>query len=805
MRAAVSLALALALAAAPAQARPGSGALKFAQLGPDLPTPGETRLASGAPGPAYWQQRADYRIDVEVVDAERPRIVGRERITYANQSPHELTYLWLQLDQNRLRRDALGWLAETAPGFERFGYRELQRLLAMETFEGGVRLGPVLVDGKPAAHTVVHTMMRVDLPRPLAAGRSVQLDLSWEHDIVNAKVIWARGGYEQLDEQNRIYTIAQWYPRMAAYTDYQGWQHKQFLGRGEFTLELGDFDVRITVPADHVVAATGVLKNPEEVLDRAWRDRLTQAAKAKSPVLIITRPEAEARAAAAPATGKKTWRFQATNVRDFAFASSRAFLWDAMAAGRALAMSYYPPQAEPLWRRFSTQAVAHTLEVYGRMTFEYPYPVAISVNGPIGGMEYPMISFNGPRAEDDGTYYDRAGEGKRWKYSKYGLISVVIHEVGHNWFPMIINSDERQWSWMDEGLNTFVQFVAEQEWEAEYPSWRGHPRNIVDYMKSTEQVPIMTNSESILQFGNNAYAKPATALNILRETILGREAFDFAFRTYAQRWRFRHPEPADLFRTLEDASGVDLDWFWRGWFYTTDHVDQALVGVRAYELDTRNPAIEKPKAKAEREETYVSVTREREAKRQADGFVPRLNRFPDLKDFYDDYDPDAVTAKDRADFEKFLAELEPEERAALETQRHFFVLDFENRGGLVMPIILRLTYEGGEREVVRLPAEIWKQDADRVSKLFVTRQPIVRVELDPFFEIADADVSNNQWPREPVKTRFQLFKEKRVPNAMQDAAAAEKQAAEDAAKAAAPPSAAPPSAAPASAAPASAP
>ncbi|MEZ4474155.1 MAG: M1 family metallopeptidase [bacterium] len=675
----------------------------------------------------------------------------------------------------------------------------------MESFEGGVKLGDVKIDGKPAPATVVHTMLRVDLPRPLEAGRKVELDLSWEHAIVAAEVIWARGGYEQLDEKNRIFTIAQWFPRMAAYTDYQGWQHKQFLGRGEFTLELGDYDVRITVPADHIVAATGVLKNPDEVLTPAQRERLAQASKARSPRFIIDRPEAEARAAAAPATGTRTWHFKAEQVRDFAFASSRTFLWDAMAAGRSVAMSFYPPAAEPLWSRFSTQAVAHTLEVYGRMTFEYPYPVAISVNGPIGGMEYPMISFNGPRAEDDGTYYDRPGEGKRWKYSKYGLISVVIHEVGHNWFPMIINSDERQWSWMDEGLNTFVQFIAEQEWEAEYPSWRGHPKNIVDYMKSTEQVPIMTNSESILQFGNNAYAKPATALNILRETILGRDRFDFAFRTYARRWRFRRPEPADLFRTLEDASGTDLDWFWRGWFYTTDHVDQALTGVREYELDTRNPAIEKPKARKERDETYVSITREREAARQQAGFVPRLNRFAELKDFYDDYDPDAVTAKDRADFEKFLADLEPEERAVLETQRRFFVLDFENRGGLVMPIILRLTYDDGEREVVRLPAEIWKQDAERVSKLFMTRKALVKVELDPFFEIADADVSNNTWPREPVKTRFQLFKEKRVPNAMQDAAEAEKAAQEKAAQEkAAQEKAAPPPAAPVSA-PASAP
>ena len=795
--------IALLAGALPAAAEPGSGARKFAQLRELLPDPNETRLASGAPGPRYWQQQADYRIDVELFDGERPHIEGKVHITYTNRSPHTLDYLWLQLDQNRLRRDALGWLAETAPGFQQFGYRELMRILAMEDFEGGFDLKSVQLDGKPAAYTVVYTMMRVDLPRPLESGRQAELDLTWRHNVVDAEVIGARGGYEKLEDGSHIFTIAQWHPRMAAYTDYQGWQHKQFLGRGEFTLDLGNFDVHITVPADHVVAATGELQNPDQTLTRAQRDRFSKAPKATTPLLIVTQAEAEATLAAAPSAAKKTWHFKADNVRDFAFASARSFMWDAMGvrlpeSGRvALAMSYYPPASAPLWGRFSTHAVAHTLEIYSRMSFDYPYPVAISVNGAVGGMEYPMICFNGPRPEKDGTYYDIPGEGKRWKYSKYGLIGVVIHEVGHNWFPMIVNSDERQWTWMDEGLNTFLQFIAEQAWEKDYPSRRGHPKLIADYMKSPEQVPIMSNSESLLQFGNNAYAKPATALNILRETILGRPLFDFAFKTYTRRWRFKHPEPADFFRTMEDASGMDLDWFWRGWFYGTEHVDIALTDLREYELDTRNPSIEKPKAKQKEDEDYVSLTHERNLAGYA-ADPPRLNRYPDLADFYDAHDAFAVTAKDRDEFETFLKDLEPEERAALQTQRHFYTVDFENQGGVVMPIILRITFEGGDREVLRLPAEIWKLDAEKVSKLLVTQKAITRLEVDPFLETADTDTGDNQWPREVVKTRFQLFKEKRVPNAMQDAAEAQKKA-EEAAKAQAAPQAAPPSAAPVSA------
>ncbi len=759
----------IALLPATALSAEGSGRKHFEQLDPILPTPTDVRLASGAPGPAYWQQRADYEIEVEL-DDEKQRIEGKARITYVNKSPHTLDYLWMQLDQNRFRRDSGGIKTATAPGFGKFPYRTLRYLVGIETFEGGFQIKHVRTKGgKAIEHTVNDTMMRLDLREPLEPGDDFVFDIAWAYNINDNKVIWGRGGYEYFEkDNNRIYTIAQWYPRMAAYTDYAGWQNKQFMGRGEFTLELGDYEVAITVPEDMVVGATGELQNPKHVLTRTQRKRWKKALKAdKEPVMLVTLEEATANEKSR-AKKKRTWRFEAENVRDFAWAASRKFLWDAMLVKlgkrRIMAMSYYPKEAEPLWRRYSTHSVAHTIEIYSKHTFDYPYPVCISVNGPVGGMEYPMISFNGPRAEEDGTYYARAGKGKRWSRSKYGLISVVIHEVGHNWFPMIVNSDERQWTWMDEGLNTFLQFIAEQEWEEDYPSWRGKPRKIVEYMRSSNQVPIMTNSESILQFGNNAYAKPATALNILRETVMGRELFDHAFKTYARRWRFKHPEPADLFRTMEDASGVDLDWFWRGWFYGTGKVDLGITGVRQYTMDTADPDKDKPAKKKEEDEEPKDLFDVRNSEQK---LPRRINRFPDLKDFYNDYDPDAVTAKDREDFEKMLKDLEPWEREMLKVERNFYVVDLENVGTIPMPVLLDIVYEDGSKESLRIPAEIWRKNAKRVSRLLMTKKVLKSIEMDHHQETADVDLSNNHWPRKPIKSRFQLFKETRKDNAMQ--------------------------------------
>ncbi|MFN2288827.1 MAG: M1 family metallopeptidase, partial [Chromatocurvus sp.] len=556
-----------------------------------------------------------------------------------------------------------------------------------------------------------------------------------------------------------------WYPRLASYTDYEGWNNRQFMGRGEFTLEVGDFDVAITVPSDHIVAATGVLQNPGEVLTAAQQERYENV-NDEALSLIVTPDEARANESSR-SENTRTWRFRAENVRDFAFASSRKFIWDARRTRSGdqdvMAMSFYPNEAEPLWSQYSTAAIIHTIDIYSDYTFHYPYPVSISVNGPIGGMEYPMITFNKPRPYADGTYWDeRQKDGdKTWERSKYGLISVIIHEVGHNYFPMIVNSDERQWTWMDEGLNTFLQFLAEQAWEEDYPSRRGAPEKMVEYMAGDGQVPIMTNSDSVLQLGNNAYGKPATALNILRESIMGRELFDYAFREYARRWMFKRPTPADFFRTMEDASGVDLDWFWRGWFYSTDHVDVAISDISLYLLDTRSPDTEKAWLREQEGEQEPDLTRQRNA-----GMTRLVDEEPALQDFYNDFDEFAVTPYDYAQYEKFLATLDDRERALQATDKQFYTVTFENRGGLVTPLPLRITYADDSTEEITIPAEIWRRSADSVTKLFITEREITGIEFDPYRSTADADPGNNAWPRQPQKTRFQLFKEKEEPNYM---------------------------------------
>jgi hypothetical protein len=761
----------------------GSGALKFKQLEELLPTPNAYRTASGAPGHAYWQQRADYLIDVSL-DDQNQRITGSELVTYHNHSPDRLEYLWMQLDANIYAPDADGKLAQSAPDMAKFPYDTLGRLLALETFPGGTEIQAVRDhEGRPLSFTVVKTMLRIDLPLPLEPGASMSFSVDWTHAINDQVTVGGRSGYEYFkDDGNYIYEIAQFYPRMVAYSDATGWQHKQFIGSGEFTLELGNFTVRITAPDDHVVAATGVLVNADDVLSARQRERLEQARNADKPVFVVTPREAKKAEQGKP-SGTKTWVFEAENVRDFAFASSRKFIWDAWgyhqnaggqnAGGQnsdvVMAMSFYPNEAEPLWSQYSTHAIVHTMEVYSRYTFDYPYPVSQSINGPVGGMEYPMITFNRPRPYEDGTYWDKTSndpddDSIEWKYTKYGLISVIIHEVGHNYFPMIVNTDERQWTWMDEGINTFLQYLAEQEWEDEYPSRRGKPKDIVAYMSSAEQVPIMTNSESLLQFGNNAYGKPATALSILRESILGPELFDFAFREYARRWKFKRPMPADFFRTMEDASGIDLDWFWRGWFYTTDNVDIGIRNVHLYSLDTGDASLDKPARKAEQdaEPQTAHERRFQEARK-------RVDLYPELNDFYNTFDPFTVLPSDRESFAKLIEKLEEEEAALLNTSKHFYVVELENVGGLVMPVYLQIEYADGGTEEMRIPAEIWRKNALRVNKLLLTDQPIEQLTVDAKLETADVDLANNHWPRKPVKSRFQLFKQElRDKNPMQE-------------------------------------
>ncbi|MFK7737641.1 MAG: M1 family metallopeptidase [Pirellulaceae bacterium] len=721
---------------------------KFRQLEEILPTPNGYRNAAGAPGPRYWQQRADYVIDVHLDDTKQ-HITGSEEITYHNESPHSLRYLWMQIDPNLFSPDSDSNKLRGFTPPERISTSQMKRLKARLAFDGGAEITRVADSkGDDLEFTIVKTMMRVDLPKPLPPGESFKFEVDWNYEINNSAIAGGRAGAELFEEDdNFIYEVAQWFPRMVAFTDATGWQHKQFLGSGEFTLELGNYLVRITAPDDHIVASTGVLQNSGEVLTETQQERWEKSKTASVPMFVVT-PEEAAENQKEKSEGEKTWVFYAENVRDFAWASSRKFIWDAQGhdveGNEVMAMSFYPNEAEPLWSKYSTHSIIHTLNVYSRYTFAYPYPTAISVNGPVYGMEYPMICFNGPRPEKDGTYSAR---------TKYGLISVVIHEVGHNYFPMIVNSDERQWTWMDEGLNTFLQFLAEQEWEDEYPSRRGEPGAIASYMASTNQVPIMTNSESILQFGNNAYAKPATALNVLRETILGRELFDFAFKEYARRWKFKRPMPADFFRTMEDASGVDLDWFWRGWFYTTEHCDLAIEDVKWAMPTDSDPDKEALRQRAERDAKTPSLS----ATRNED-LPKRANQFPELKDFYNSYDELEVTPEKRKAFEKAMEGLTDEQRAIINSKENFYTVSIKNVGGLVMPVILKMNYTDGTHEIARVPAETFARNNLSTSVTVMSAKELESVELDPLRETADANRDNNYFPPRLEPSRFQIYK-----------------------------------------------
>ena len=744
---------------------------KFRQLDEVLPTPNVYRNAAGQPGHQYWQQKVDYEIDV-TLNEDTHSIQGSESISYQNNSPDTLNYLWLQLDQNRFRNDSIAQLSETfnrsspEPGAPaRVSLGQLREIQYMEEAELGYDIQSV-VDGSGNAlsHTIVGTLMRVDLARPLRPGAKVDFKIDYAYNIVNGDVIGPRAGYEYFADEgengNTIYALAQWFPRLVAYTDYEGWTNKEFLGSGEFTLEFGDYDVAMTVPADHIVAATGELENASQVLTDEQRRRLREAETAERPVLIVT-PE-EALANEAEGTDEtKTWRFSAKNVRDFAWSSSRKYIWDAKGYRQegaeqelVLAMSFWPKEGGDLWAKYSTESVIHTLEVYSRFSFDYPYPTAQSVNiGFVGGMEYPMITFNGPRTtlQEDGSRTYTLAE-KRF------LIGVVIHEVGHFYFPMIVNSDERQWTWMDEGINSYLDGVAGREWDAEIP-WGVEPRYIVDYMVSSNQVPVMTQSDSVLRLGPNAYSKPATALNILRETIMGRELFDFAFKEYSRRWEFKRPTPSDFFRTMEEASGIDLDWFWRGWFYTTDHVDISLERVYQMQMNTENPDIDFAREREDDKAFSPSLFSERN---RAAGMRTWVERNPDVRDFYDENDEFTVTNKERNAYNSFLEGLEDWERETLDKavseDRNYYLVEFANKGGLVMPIILDIEYADGVTEQIRYPAEIWRRSPKAVKKLIVTEREIVSLTIDPHMETADADIENNFYPRRLVPSRIESFK-----------------------------------------------
>lgn len=701
-----------------------------------MPTPNEYRSASGAPGPRYWQQQADYDIEVELND-DNQSITGKETITYHNNSPDVLNYLWLQLDQNILSDE--NTLSRTSTGQVVDSAAAKSFATAVSDFKAGFNIKSVTeTSGKPLRYTINNTMMRVTLPQPLKSGEKFSFNIAWSFNIVDRNVFRQRSGLEYFPEDgNYVYTIAQFFPRMCVYDDYNGWQNKQFLGTGEFALPFGDYKVKITVPSDHIVAASGVLQNPTEVLSATERERFEKAKKSfDKPVFIVTEKEAIAKEKKR-SKDKRTWEFHAENVRDFAFASSRKFIWDAQAVKigdkTPLAMSLYPKEGNPLWEKESTKAVKNTLEVYSRMTIDYPYPVAISVHTASIGMEYPMICFNYGRPHKDGSYSSLL---------RQGMIGVIVHEVGHNFFPMIINSDERQTPWMDEGINSFVQLITELE---RYPdiNWtRGKPSNIVNYMKGDPSLmrPLMTNSEQVIQLGAEQYAKAATALYILRETVMGRELFDMAFKEYCERWAFKHPMPADFFRTMEDASAVDLDWFWRGWFYTTDVNDQVLEEVKWYRLNTGKTNPERKGAQAGR--SGITSGASSEARTDFSNGPELFTLVETDPRFYGEF---RSSVDDKAIMEKLSG-------------KNIYELTISNKGGLVMPVVIEWRYKDGTKETEIIPAEVWRLNEKRIKKVFIKDKEVTQVMIDPNMETADINIEDNIFPRVQQPSRFDEFR-----------------------------------------------
>lgn len=730
---------------------------KFEQLDQLLPDPNEYRSVDGSPGYKYWQQQVDYDIECSL-DTEKQRLDGQELITYKNQSPSTLRYLWLQLDENQHdpHSDNHHFDGSSIKKTMSEGQlRGLERWRELDKF--GCKIESVKdANDKPLKYTINKTMMRLELPQPLKSGERFSFKIKWHYYLIDRinSPSWGRGGYEYFEKDgNYIFTIVQWFPRLCVYNDVEGWQNNQFTGKGEFALNFGNYVVKITLPSDQVVGATGECLNYKTVLSSEHLKRWEAAKTATEPFEIVTLAEAKKREKSKKAKDTKTWIFKADNVRDFAWTASRKFVWDAMPhynedGKRVMCQSFYAKEAYPIYSRYSTKVVAHTLKVYSKYSIPYPYPSAISVEA-ANGMEYPMICFNPGRAEEDGTYTEQA---------KNSAITVIIHEVGHNYFPMIINSDERQWAWMDEGLTTFVQYLAEQEFDNQYKSWVG-AHHIVDYMRAPKNQlePIMTNTENIVQYFPNAYLKPAAALNILRETIMGRELFDYAFKEYCRRWAFKHPTPADFFRTMEDASGIDLDWFWRGWFYSIDAVDISLDSIKWYKVDLENdPEPREQSWTVPLERQFDDITRQRN---REEGIKFSVDKDQELRDFYTDYDPfaegDSLVENSIILYDEAFSKKEKEKRFG---DKNYYQLHFSNKGGLVMPVIIEWTFEDGTKEVQRIPVEIWRKNENNFTKVFVKDKEVKGIVIDPYKETADIDESNNNWPVKELPSRFQVFK-----------------------------------------------
>ena len=724
---------------------------KFRQLNQEFASPNMFRTASGAPGPAYYQQQADYIINIELDDANK-KIYGDEIVTYTNNSPDLLDYLWVQLDQNVRSKDSPSLIRDSNSVNPAYIPDTFEKEFINDPFDGGFNIEYVRdINDKPLDYFVNQTMMRIDLPKAIGTGESFSFKVKWWYNINDHVNDGGRSGYETFpNDDNRAYIIAQFFPRMCVYDEVEGWQNYQFWGDGEFALPFGNYEVNITVPADHIMEATGKLVNRKDVYSKEMMKRFNKAKKSyDKPVIIVSQEEAEI-AEKSFSKDKKTWKFYAENVRDFAFATSRKYILDMMAVKIGnedkMAVSLYPKEGNPMWEDFSTITVMETLKFYSDYTFNYPYHKAISVHAHRIGMEYPMICFNFGRPNLDGSYSDD---------EKFGMIGVIIHEIGHFFFPMIVNSDERQWAWMDEGINTFVQYLAEQEFGKKYPdiiypnknfpSDRGPADLIVDYMSVDENylAPIMSNPENVYSLGPNAYGKPATALNILRETVMGEELFDYAFKKYSNRWKFKHPTPEDFFRTMEDASAVDLDWFWRGWFYTTDFVDIGIKEINQYYVSP-NPGEEMKKIMEEQG-------------------IPR-NRLRPLI-FFEKFENDSEDLKSKNPLENskllnnYLSEnYSNEEISKMNIPKFYYEIVFDKPGGLVMPIIIDIEYEDGSVERRKYPAQVWRKNDLEVRKVITSNKQISSIKLDPDKETADIDTSNNSWPKEENESDFDKFK-----------------------------------------------
>lgn len=670
---ALAVAAALALTAAlalPATLRAQSVADTSAFRALDLPTPNAYRSASGQPAPAYWQNRANYAIEA-TLDTARSEIRGTVRILYENHAPDALDVLWLQLDQNLFAPGSINEI--TAPPPLLFGATAFD--MANRGFAGGITLDRLEVGGRTVPRYLWDTMLRLDLPTPLRTGESVTLDVAYHFPIpIN--------GAGRMGRDGPLYEIAQFYPRLAVYDDARGWNTMPYIGTGEFYLEYGDYDVRLTVPAGFVVACTGTLENPAEVLTATQRERLARA-RGATPVAVITADEAGNIARTRPTTtGTLTWHYRANNVRDVAWAAAPNFRWDAVSWNGILIQTLYRPSAN-LWAAEAIRMAEHSIRFFSEQWFPYPYPQATTVEGPVAGMEYPMMTFVPAETTRENLYW------------------VLMHEFGHEWYPMIVGSDERRFPWMDEGFDTFIDLYA----FADY--FRGTPP--ADTVFTTilnayftnavagQEQPLINAPSEVRSLYFTAYQKPALMMKLLREEVLGPEAFDRAFREYTRRWAFRHPQPADFFRTMDNLTGRNLDWFWRGWIYTTARLDQAIDSVLVPAERTDVPAYQRTGAPTT-ERTGVP------AYRRADGVQP-------------------VSGQVR--------------------------VVLMNRREMVMPAELKLYYEDGSNEVRKLPVEIWLLGSRHSMTIETGAKRLVGLELDPRRVMPDVERRNNRWGRVP--------------------------------------------------------